>query len=447
MGKGKPFRPYGVYTPKKVTNNTNAKANYLDKPQEPSSLEMFSKSLPAKVKLPSTALQKRDPRLALKSYRAAQPKAIVPGLPCGEDYLILDQRHQDHPEIPLIILRLDLPAPQAEPFVREGHFRFRDLPSELRNQIYHYCIDEEQYGLVWVNGHQKSKTLTYRRSCFSSKPPPNLPRDTPQKRRLLDYHRRADKSQHLPVDSIGQGPTALLFVCKSMSEEAATILYSKCFFHFDAMGTLRHFIDRLRPVTLGSISKLSIAHRAYGNPDLKSDIVWKDRYDLKWELLIERICEACPDINQLCFTMKLNKSAIRFAPLGEYIMEKKDEENFDVQWMRPLLPFRDLENLNRLKMDIVCKSKQDAILELAVYDLRRDILQENWDPKVEKNLTAWGWPKGRGNVKAFPTPPPPQPLVRTLDVSEAQRAQLRRKTTTRRRRVPREEEWGHFFLD
>lgn len=72
--------------------------------------------------------------------------------------LILDRRHQDSPNIPLIKLSPTIPATE---FVRKGSFPFVKLPGELRNKIYKLCIRSERYSPEWIGGNQKTSSLTY----------------------------------------------------------------------------------------------------------------------------------------------------------------------------------------------------------------------------------------------------------------------------------------------
>lgn len=323
-----------------------------------------------------------------------EPKQVVPGIPGLEnaEFLILDRRSHNNPEVPLIRLPCEPTVSRALRYKAAGHFPFLKLPGELRNKIYDYVIIAEHYGIEWVNGTQKSKTLTYELPRRSKLYGPHLSPDAAQRRRLLDFHRRRTINQHLSEDDIRPGPTMLLLVCKQISEEAASVFYSKSMFHFHSLGTLRHFLNNLRPATMASIQKLSLKYRAYGNPAKTEHQRFKEKHDRLWENLCWRVADKC-SLKQLTLDLVLNAYPVSFAKLDE-----ADITDPGAQWMQPLWAFQDLD-IEKCCGRIRCDSQWDTVLEVESWNMRKEILGSKWNAEAENGRDAYGFEKPRKGSK------------------------------------------------
>ena len=141
-------------------------------------------------------------------------------------------------------------------------FRFRDLPAEIRNQIYRYCLigkkpirihseDERDY---WINEIGGAKI------------------------RELDGFLHLTHSISGPPFPTRLMHTNLLCVNKKIHDEAATILYG-CnrftFLNFRFDIDFIHFIFRLRNASCCSLRKISINFPTYENLDVQGHVTSK----------------------------------------------------------------------------------------------------------------------------------------------------------------------------
>jgi len=323
-----------------------------------------------------------------------QPKQIVPGLPEPEHqlYLIRDRRCHDKPEVPLVRLPCEPSTSRALRFTPRGHFPFLELPGELRNKIYELAIPKEHYSIKWVYHNQKSKSLTYCLPRQSGFPGPQLSPDTAQRRRLLDFHHRRASNKHLPEECLQNSPTVLLLVCKRISKEATTVFYAKSMFYFNGLGTLRFFLDHLRPVAMTSIKKLSLKYRAYGNPLMTENQRWKVKHDRLWEALCWRVADEC-SLTHLNIELILNKSPWAFSKFDEV-----EPTDLGTRWIRPLWAFQDA-GIERCWGRIQCISQSDSVLEEKSLEMRKEILGELWDEKAEESRDAFGFEKVKKTPK------------------------------------------------
>ena len=265
-----------------------------------------------------------------------QPKSVVPGVPqdsrCRDpDFLIMDRRHDLGS---LICLPKEPDVIRTPSFVREGAFRFLDLPVELRLPIYEYLIQPEHYALHWVDGNQKSKLLTHSLPKRSAACQPRLSSDTLSRRR--DLQRRRFHPNHKAVLMREQqhrlpSPVTLLWVCRQIYIETSALFYSQSTFTFTLLSTLRHFMATLTPSSKASLQHLDISHVAYGHPAKTHDQIWKIKADKAWEDLCWRIAQECPNISHLHLTLDYAHSKLQFVPFFE---ARRDV--FGTDWMMAL---------------------------------------------------------------------------------------------------------------
>ncbi|MCJ1459867.1 hypothetical protein MMC28_010246 [Mycoblastus sanguinarius] len=338
--------------------------------------------LPPNQKSPVQDLSPRQPKQVL---RRPSPKKILPNLKPEQDYLILDQRRPGLPATPLILLPKEPSTPRALRFALQGLFPFLELPGEIRNKIYDYTITDDYYVINWVNSHHKSKTLTHQLPRLGKAFSPHLRPDATMRRRLLDYHRRAQPPKCLPEEDLSPGRTALLLTCKTINAEASTVFYSKSTFAFSGLGALRHFLDNLSSRSKESITRLALKYRAYGNPLLTEDQPWKARHDRLWEDLCWRLADECTSLSHLSLDMTLNKSPVTFASFDQV-----DEAGFGAQWIKPLWAFQDAD-IERCWCRLRCVGKEETILEVESWKLRKEIQGDKWDDDTESKRDAYGF--------------------------------------------------------
>ena len=382
-----------------------------------------------------------------QGHRIPSPKKIVPGLP-EPRYLILDQRSPASPQKPLVRLPCEPTTPRALRYERHGVFQFLELPGEIRNQIYDLAIVKDEYKIVWVNDNHKSKSLTYRnpRSTTTSRivlpKEPVLPKDAAQRRRSLDikYKPKAIR-ERLPSDYYGPIPTTLLLVNKKMHDEAASVFYAKSTFHFHALGTLRHFLDQLTPVATKSITTLAIKYQAYGHPQFRDNRLWKAKHDRLWAKLCWRVADEC-SLKNLLLDLKLNAAPTTFCTLDE-----AEFEGIAAAWIRPLWAFQDID-LQRCWVRLRCASKEDSVLEVESWKLRKDILGDAWDDEAESKRDAYGYPTSRKSKEVVQGENPMVLSISNNAAAQHERRQSKERNDSRNQLhgVKRHPLVGPFFL-
>ena len=375
-----------------------------------------------------------------QGHRIPLPKKIVPGLP-EPRCLILDQRSPASPQRPLVRLPCEPSTPRALRYERHGVFQFLDLPGEIRNQIYDLAIVKDEYQLVWVNNNHKSKSLTYR-NPRSTTTPIVLSKDAAQRRRSLDIKNKPKAiRERLPSDYYGPVPTTLLLVNKKMHDEAASVFYAKSTFHFHALGTLRHFLDQLTPVATRSITSLAIKYQAYGHPQFRDNRLWKAKHDRLWAKLCWRVADEC-SLKNLLLDLKLNVAPTTFCSLDE-----AEFEGIAAAWIRPLWAFQDID-LQRCWVRLRCASKEDSVLEVESWKLRKDILGDAWDDEAESKRDAYGFSTSRKSGEVIRGE---NPMVLSISTNaatqhERRRSKERSDSWNQLRRGMRSPLVGPFFL-
>ena len=365
------------------------------KPSQPSKSPSHKKS--ATVRLPprdESKIKASLPR-SKRAIHRTPPKRVTPGLVQDTKYLTQDQCRPRSAEVASVRLPCEPTTARALRFKPKGIFLFLELPGELRNRIYEYAIDTEDYAIEWVNNKQQSKSLTYRLPKLSRVFSPHLPVDAARRRRLLDYPRRASNPTCLPEYELRPGRTALLLTCKKVHEEAATVFYAKSTFGFHSLGTLRHFLNHLTPVSKESLKKIAMTYRAYGNPSRTDDQRWKIRHDRLWEDLCWRITDECTSLTHLSIDLTLNKTPVIFAPF-----DLADEAGLGAQWIKPLWAFQDA-GIRRCWARLRCLGKDDSVLQVESWKVRKEILGDMWDGQAESKRDAYGFEKVRSTKKAI----------------------------------------------
>ena len=347
------------------------------------------------VHIPPPKLTSRNDSHRPSPLSCVQPRKVIPGL--TQDQIPHSPASEDpyHSNKPLVLFPREPNTKRSLRCTPQGHFPFLELPGELRNRIYEYSITKQYYEIGWVDNKRKTKSLTYWLPKLGKAYEPHLEADTARRRRQLDCCRRVPSQKRLAEGSVHAGPAALLAVCSKMHDEACSVFYSKSSFTFHGLGALRHFLNHLSPVAMESLTQLSIKYRAYGEPNRTEDQRWKAKHDQLWEDLCWRIADQCTGLTRLSLDLTLNKSPLWFAPF-----ELADKAGIGARWIIPLWAFQDV-GIQQCKVRLHCLSKDDSVLEVESWKVRKEILGASWDDKAEATRDAYGYQKTPRTKKAM----------------------------------------------
>lgn len=167
---------------------------------------------------------------------------------------------------------------------------FLALPGEIRNQIYGYYFDSERRCEIASKGSQftqrKPQTVKLSSSVIAKKS--TTPAPTPEKSATPAIVVRLSRSlgKFNAVQGLGTNwpgsLCALSLVCKQIYTETAKFLYQNTIFVFDAPKRMTNFFTYASAVHLGSITKLHLHYRTYGNPYRTVNIVWQEKHHQSW---------------------------------------------------------------------------------------------------------------------------------------------------------------------
>ena len=324
----------------------------------------------------------------VKSSLHSFPSNAPPGMPGYSAFKILDMRHCA-PGMPLVRIPCEPEVPRALRYERKGTFKFFELPGELRNKIYDLAIKEQHFAIEWICDNHKSKSLTHRLPRVSKNAGHflKLDREDADQRRSLDQTAKKFKSR-LPDEYFAKKtPVAPLLVSKQMHEESSSVFYSKCVFAFHGLHILNCFLDRLLPTAKASITRLVIKYRAYGYPEFKHNQWIKNRHDRSWEDLCWRVTNECTSLSQISLDMVLNKSPVYFCALDDI-----EASGMGTLWLRPLRAFQYV-GIKRIWLRVYCPVKESAVLEVACWEIRKEILGKFWDENIERERDGFGHKK------------------------------------------------------
>ena len=320
------------------------------------------------------------------------PDLISSGYP-KEDFLVLCRRQEKNA---LAFLPKKWHIERASKYIPKGHFPFLELPGELRNKIYDYAIPCESYVLDWVNHKQKSHSLTYRLPYRGKAFAPRLDSAVVERRRATRNLRNPVRGIIMQDVYRGANAVSLLWVCRKMYPEAASMFYSKSTFIFTHLGTLRHFLNNLTATDKAAITRLTLKYQTYGHPAKTENAVFKQKHDKSWEDLCWRVADECPSLTNLVLDLNLKRCPITFGPL-----EAAHLGGFTTKWMQALWAFED-RNLKRLGLRLRSGITSSAVLEVESQNLRKSLLGEAWDEEAETKRDAFGYeqspPKKKGII-------------------------------------------------
>lgn len=346
------------------------------------------------VRLPPLQPTRRNNASGPSPLSRRQPQKVIPGLAQIPNLSSLESEHLHRPEEPLICLPCEPDTKRALRYAPKGYFPFLKLPGELRNKIYDYVMVKQYYEIEWVDNNHKSKSLMYRLPRLGKAYGPHLESSAARRRRELDCSRRVPSQKRLAEGSIHSGPAALLAVCGKMHDEACSVFYSKSNFAFHGLGALRHFLNNLSPTATKALTRLRIKYRAYGEPNRTEDQMWKAKHDRLWEDLCWRIADQCISLIRLSLNLTLNKSPLWFA-----LFDLAGEAGIGAQWIKPLWAFQDA-GIQRCRVRLHCLSKDDSVLEVESWKVRKEILGAAWNEEAEAQRDAYGVRKHHSGAKA-----------------------------------------------
>ena len=322
-----------------------------------------------------------------------RPRKVVPGRNREQSMGVSALEDLQCSKKPTVRLPCEPNTRRALRYTPKGHFPFLELPGELRNKIYDYAMVKQYYEIEWVDNSRKNKTLTYRLPRLGRAYGPHLEANAARRRRQLDCSRCAPSQKKLAEGAIPPGPASILAVCKKMHEEACSVFYSRSTFAFHGLGALRHFLKNLSPTSTKALTRLAITYRAYGEPNRTEDQKWKTVHDRLWEDLCWRITDQCTSLTRLSLDLTLNKSPLWFAPF-----DLAGEAGIGAQWIKPLWAFQDV-GIQRCWVRLHCLSKEESILEVESWKVRKEILGSAWDEEAEARRDAYGTGRRAKEVK------------------------------------------------
>ena len=280
-------------------------------------------------------------------------------------------------------------------FRAKGYFPFLELPGELRNKIYHYCIPARSFSITWLKRSKgQPRGLTYRRPTDpqgrgeAPKTKPDIHESRLATRHPNHPNSDVQRRRHVmeAIYSQKRSPIAMLWVCRAMYPEASSAFYGKCSFGFDQLSCLRYFLQNLSVANTRSITTLCIKHHAYGHPYLLANEKWKKKADEAFEELCSQITTSCTSLTHLRLDLNYHRCPIRFGPVAEALYE-----DFTHQWMVALWVF-DQAILESLRLRLYSDVVEDTVLEVASHELRRELLGPRWDEKKQARCDPFGFP-------------------------------------------------------
>lgn len=150
-------------------------------------------------------------------------------------------------------------AVSSKPLPKKKIFPFLELPGELRNKIYGYCL-QDPAGIYLFSTTQKFRRTVFRASEIAYRGDPPLPRSTDDD----TEDENGDKSEPMtPSNVVRALVPALLAVCKKINEEARSILYDHVFHVKDTMA-LHSFLVDLGPRAATYLKSIDLAEWGHG---------------------------------------------------------------------------------------------------------------------------------------------------------------------------------------
>lgn len=180
------------------------------------------------------------------------------------------------------------------------------LPGELRNKIYGYVYDMERTVVIRPNGplhrgHPRSPSFIGRSTPIKAQKVLHIrTKLTPTAEKTLQCHRKPG-GKLLPFKDIQWKTSAmgLLLTSKTLGEEAAGFLYSRCVFFFEDTARINAFIKTINPKNLSHVQKIKLFIQAYGIPYLTDDAQWEHKHTDAWGAALLNVAENMPNITQL----------------------------------------------------------------------------------------------------------------------------------------------------
>lgn len=215
---------------------------------------------------------------------------------------------------------------------------FLGLPGEIRNQIYHYCFqDNFRCELVGKdcsfiaaspktvkflsNARVHSNSSCVRRHLETKSDNPIIiqlpPRRSMQTNTVLG-------SRTSWLDSY----CALVLVCKQMHAETLVLLYQRTTFVFEAPRRITLFLQKRMKQNLDHVTKLHFCYDTYGSPSSVRDVIWQEKHIESWARACKVSSKSLTCLQRLKIDIWVNEDAPKF--------------NLRQKWLQPVLQFRRL---------------------------------------------------------------------------------------------------------
>ena len=145
----------------------------------------------------------------------------------------------------------------SKPLPKKKIFPFLELPGELRNKIYNYCLHDPA-GVYLFAATQKYRRTVSRGAGLDYYGESPITHSTDD-----ENDEQEEEKAELPSDVMRPFVPALLAVCKKINEEARGILYDHVFHVRDSM-TLHSFLVDLGPRGATYLKNVELGEWGYG---------------------------------------------------------------------------------------------------------------------------------------------------------------------------------------
>lgn len=268
---------------------------------------------------------------------------------------------------------------------------FFKLPGEIKNQIYELVFDPCDIEIKWLKRRRTLTHLVYKSNRLkldqtqawgttktkgkkALTPPfsgPTLGAKTVEIRRLL-HHPRSTRLDLEETYSNAHTRAALLFTCRAIHNEAASMFYGAQSFGFSSRGLLEKFLSTINPIAKASITRLFLQHETYGEPYLIADIPWKTTHDAKWATCCATLATDLKSLKELHLLLKINDKPLHL--------------NLAAGWVAPLLSFQDI-GLKVFGLELLVRrlnSKTNTNLRSCGRVVREAVLGVEYDEVAEE---------------------------------------------------------------
>jgi hypothetical protein len=155
--------------------------------------------------------------------------------------------------------------------------------------------------------------------------------------------------------------SAMHLVCKPISAEYLSFLYSRVEFWFASPNWLLHFCTTGSRIGLHYVRKVRLAIITHGQPEKMRDVVFVGKHYGAWEKAVRKMIEEMPNLEEVDIKLRVTDSPLIFT--------------FREPWAALVLQLRALEHLKRARVTLWSRAVKS---------------HWDWDDiTVEQNSAAW----------------------------------------------------------